>query len=118
MMLHLRTNGDPAALAEAARRALREVAPGFPMYEVATLEARIGSALAQPRFLAQLLSLFALLAIVLATIGTYGVIAHSVAQGNLVCQDGCRREHTKEGNCGDGREMGTRHGSYSSQARW
>jgi putative ABC transport system permease protein len=80
MMLHLRTNGDPASFAESARQALREVAPGFPMYDVATLETRIGGALAQPRFLARLLSLFAALAIVLATMGTYGVTSHSVAQ--------------------------------------
>lgn len=80
MMLHLRMNGDPTVVAESARRALREVAPGFPMYDVATLEARIGTALGQPRFMAQLLSLFALLAIVLATIGMYGVISHAVAQ--------------------------------------
>jgi len=80
MMLHLRTNGDPATMAEAARRALREVAPGFPVYDVATLEQRISGALGQPRFLAQLLSMFAVLALVLATIGTYGVISYSVAQ--------------------------------------
>jgi predicted permease len=80
MMLNVRTSGDPAALAESARRALREVAQGFPVYDVATLEDRIGGALGESRFLAQLLSVFAVLALVLATIGTYGVISYSVAQ--------------------------------------
>jgi putative ABC transport system permease protein len=80
MMLHLLTTGDPAAVAEPTRRALREVAPGFPVYDVATLETRIGSTLAGSRFLAQLLSLFAVLALVLATIGTYGTISYAVAQ--------------------------------------
>jgi ABC-type antimicrobial peptide transport system permease subunit len=80
MMLHLRTSGDPAGVAEGARRALREVAPGFPIYDVATLETRIGVALGDVRFLAQLLSAFAVLALILATIGTYGVISYSVAQ--------------------------------------
>ena len=80
MMLHLRTSGEPASVAEMARRALREVAPGFPVYDVATLETRIGFALGEARFLAQLLSLFAVLALVLATIGTYGTISYAVAQ--------------------------------------
>jgi predicted permease len=80
MMLLLRTSRDPAVLAEAARRALREVAPGFPVYDVATLDARVGRSLGQARFLAQLLSLFAVLALVLATIGTYGTISYAVAQ--------------------------------------
>jgi predicted permease len=80
MMLLLRTSGDPAAQAEAVRRAMREVAPGFPIYDVATLEARMGDALGHARFLAQLLSVFAVLALVLATMGTYGVISYAVAQ--------------------------------------
>ncbi len=80
MMLTVRTTGDPAAVADAARRVLREATPGFPIYNVATLETRIGAALAESRFLAQLLSLFALLALALAMIGTYGVISFSVAQ--------------------------------------
>jgi ABC-type antimicrobial peptide transport system permease subunit len=80
MMLLLRTGGDPASVAEAVRRAMREVAPGFPVYDVATLEARMGGALAHARFLAQLLSLGAALALVVATMGTYGVISYTVAQ--------------------------------------
>ncbi|HEU4996113.1 MAG TPA: ABC transporter permease [Gemmatimonadaceae bacterium] len=81
MMLHLRTaSGDPAAITESVRRALREVAPGFPMYDVATLDARISGSLAEARFMTQLLTVFAVLAIVLATIGTYGVISYAVAQ--------------------------------------
>ena len=72
--------GPARASAEMARRALREVAPGFPVYDVATLETRIGGALGDARFLAQLLSLFAVLALVLATIGTYGTISYAVAQ--------------------------------------
>ena len=80
MMLMLRASGDPAALTEVARRAVREVAPGFPLYDIATLDTRMGASLGQARFLAQLLSVFAVLAVGLATIGTYGVIAHTVAK--------------------------------------
>src|SRR5262249_42467218 len=50
MMVHVLTSGDPAAVVEPARRALREVAPGVPVYDVATLEARIGLMLAGSRF--------------------------------------------------------------------
>jgi predicted permease len=81
MMLHLRiAGGDPAAVGEAARRALREVAPGFPVYDIATMESRVGASLAEARFMTQLFAVFAVLALVLATVGTYGVISYGVAQ--------------------------------------
>ena len=80
MMFLLRTSGNPAALTESVRRAVREVAPGFPVYDAATLEMRMGSALGETRFLAQLLSGFAVFALVLATIGAYGVISYAVAR--------------------------------------
>jgi predicted lysophospholipase L1 biosynthesis ABC-type transport system permease subunit len=81
MMLHIRTAaGDPASVAAEARRALREVAPGFPVYDIATMESRVGDSLAEARFMTQLLSVFAVLALVLATVGTYGVISYAVAQ--------------------------------------
>jgi putative ABC transport system permease protein len=79
MMLFLRTRGDPTAVASAARHALREVAPGFPVYDVASMEARVASATAQPRFIAALLGAFAGLALLLAAVGTYGVISFGVA---------------------------------------
>jgi putative ABC transport system permease protein len=80
MMFFLRTRGDPQAIATAARVALREVAPGFPVYDVATLDSRASAAVAYARFSALLLALFAAMALGLATLGTYGVISFAAAQ--------------------------------------
>ncbi|HEY4305222.1 MAG TPA: ABC transporter permease [Gemmatimonadaceae bacterium] len=79
MMFFLRTDGDPQHVTDDVRRALREIAPGFPMYETETMEWRIGATLAYPRAATTLLALFATVALVLATIGTYGVISFGVA---------------------------------------
>jgi predicted lysophospholipase L1 biosynthesis ABC-type transport system permease subunit len=79
MMLFLRTDGEPARVGDGVRRALREIAPGFPMYETATMEWRVGATLAYARAATTLLALFATVALVLATLGTYGVISFAVA---------------------------------------
>lgn len=69
----------PASLAPALRRALGEVAPTLPVYDVATLAERLDRQAARPRFLVLLMALFAGLALLLAAVGLYGVIAGSVA---------------------------------------
>ncbi len=71
---------DPASLAVPARAVLRELDPAIPVYDVATMEARLSRAAGQRRFVMRLLSGFACLAMLLAGIGLYGVVAHSVAQ--------------------------------------
>jgi putative ABC transport system permease protein len=80
MMVFLRSAGDPAALTSAARRVIHELTPGVPVYDAKTMQQRVEVAAAAARFRAVLISLFAGMALVLATIGTYGVIAYGVAQ--------------------------------------
>lgn len=80
MMVFLRTAGDPLALVPAARRVLREVAPDAPAYDARTLESRVADSTAYARFSALLLALFAVMALVLAAIGVYGVISFSAGQ--------------------------------------
>ncbi|AHG88486.1 permease [Gemmatirosa kalamazoonensis] len=79
-MLYVRTAGDPLAVAGAVRRAVADVAPDAPVYEVRTLASRFGDALAFARMSAVLLALFAAVALALATIGVYGVISFAAAE--------------------------------------
>jgi ABC-type antimicrobial peptide transport system permease subunit len=62
------------------RRELQAIDPQVPLFRVTTLERELGVTLAQPRFQAVLLAVFALIALLLATIGIYGVTSHAVGQ--------------------------------------
>jgi putative ABC transport system permease protein len=80
MSLVVRTGGDPLALVPAVRRELRAVAPDQPITSVSTMAARVAETLGAPRARMALLLLFACLAVMLAGVGTYGVVAYGVAQ--------------------------------------
>jgi putative ABC transport system permease protein len=76
----IKTNGDPLALSGAARRVIASIDPSLPLAKIRTMEDVMSAASSRPRFLTMILSMFSLLALVLATVGVYGVISYSVEQ--------------------------------------
>jgi putative ABC transport system permease protein len=76
----VRTAGPPLALVPQARALLREMDPNMPMAQLRTVEAAMAEAVATRRFVMMLLAGFAVLAVTLAAIGIYGVLAFLVGE--------------------------------------
>jgi ABC-type antimicrobial peptide transport system permease subunit len=79
MTIVLRTTGRPSDLVPHIRTAARELEPDAPLYNVRTIEELLGRSVSEERLRTLLLSSFAALALLLAVIGTYGVLSIAVA---------------------------------------
>lgn len=75
-----RTSGDPAALAAAMRDRIRAVDEELPVYDVRTMNNVIAESVEQRRFAMLLISIFAAVALLLASVGLYAVMSNLVAQ--------------------------------------
>ena len=80
MYVVVRTPGDPSSAGGSLREAVRRVAPDVPLFDVRTMEERLGASLSTARFNMTLLTLLGGIGLLLAAIGIYGVMGYFVTR--------------------------------------
>ena len=76
----IRTHADPKALMQSMRRVISDLAPESAIFGITTVQQTVSQSATPWRFLSQVLELFAGIALLLAVIGTYGVISYSIGE--------------------------------------
>lgn len=80
MTLVVRTDLEPTSLVGSVSAAVRSLDPELPLADVKTMEAVVDATIARPRVIASLLTAFAVIALMLAGVGVYGVMAYAVTE--------------------------------------
>jgi predicted permease len=78
--IHIRTVADPTPLAPQVRQMINQIDDKLPIFDIKTLSEQVHGQLKRERLIAQLVSFFGALALILACIGLYGVMAHGVVR--------------------------------------